>query len=103
MAPLAAFAAEQCPDVLVVVDPDGAIRFASGSVQRVLGFSVEQHLGQPIWDYVHPDDLVAAAGAMSEASRTTGYHQPTVFRVRHDDGRWVECEVNGLTVEAGGQ
>ena len=102
-APLAAFAAEQCPDVLVVVDPDGAIRFASGSVQRVLGFSAEQHLGQPIWDYVHPDDLVAAAGAMSEASRTAGYHQPTVFRVRHEDGRWVECEVNGITVDAGGE
>lgn len=102
LGPLAAFAAEQCPDVLVVVDPDGAIRFASGSVQRVLGFSPHQHLGQPIWDFVHPDDLVAAAGAVSEASRTAGYHQPSVFRVCHEDGRWVECEVNGLTVEGDG-
>ncbi len=97
---LAAFAAQQCPDVLVVVDPEGAVRFASESVVRVLGYTMDQHLGAAIWDFVHPDDLVAAAGAVSEASRTTGYHLPTVFRVHHHDGRWIECEVNGLTVDA---
>ena len=96
---LAGFAAQHCPDVIVVVDPSGAVRFASDSVQRVLGFLPQDHLGAAIWDFVHPEDLVAAAGAMSEASRSTGYHQPAVFRVRHEEGDWVECEVNGLTVD----
>ena len=97
---LAGFAAQHCPDVMVVVDPSGAVRFASDSVQRVLGFLPQDHLGAAIWDFVHPEDLVAAAGAMSEASRSTGYHQPAVFRVRHDEGHWVECEVNGLTFDS---
>ncbi len=98
-AALAAFAAEACPDVMVVVDPDGAVRWASASVQRVLGFLPGDHVGRAIWDFVHPDDMVAAAGAVSEASRTTGYHQPALFRVRHQQGHWVECEVNGQTVD----
>jgi diguanylate cyclase (GGDEF)-like protein/PAS domain S-box-containing protein len=98
-AALAAFAAESCPDVMVVVDPDGAVRWASASVLRVLGFRAGDHVGRAIWDFVHPDDMVAAAGAVSEASRSTGYHQPAVFRVRHEQGHWVECEVNGQTVE----
>jgi diguanylate cyclase (GGDEF)-like protein/PAS domain S-box-containing protein len=99
MSDLAAFAARFGPDVTVVVDPAGAIRFASDSVERVLGFAPDDHLGDPIWDFVHPDDMVAAAGAVSEASRTEGYHQPAVFRIRRGDGAWVECEVNGITVE----
>ena len=96
---LAAFAGQHCPDVMVVVDPDGAVQFASDSVRRVLGFSPEEHMGAAIWDFVHPEDLVAAAGAVSEASRSTGYHQPAVFRIRHEDGHWIECEVNGSTLE----
>ncbi|MEI2700064.1 MAG: sensor domain-containing diguanylate cyclase [Microthrixaceae bacterium] len=96
---LAGFAAQHCPDMMVVVDPAGSVRFASDSVRRVLGFAPDDHVGSAIWDFVHPDDLVAAAGAVSEASRSTGYHQPAVFRIRHNDGHWIECEVNGLTVE----
>jgi diguanylate cyclase (GGDEF)-like protein/PAS domain S-box-containing protein len=98
-AALALFAARHSPDVLVVVDPTGAVRFGSESSRRVLGVDPELHLGSAIWDFVHPDDLVSAAGALSEASRSSGYHQPTVFRVRHLDGHWVECEVNGVTVQ----
>ncbi len=96
---LAAFAADQSPDVLVVVDPEGNLRFASGAAARVLGVDPDTKTGLPIWDFVHPDDLVTAAGALNEATRSSGYHQPAVFRVRHDDGRWVECEVNGVMVE----
>lgn len=96
---LAGFAAQHCPDVMVVVDPSGAVRFASDSVRRVLGFSPEDHTGSAIWDFVHPEDMVAAAGAVSEASRSTGYHQPAVFRIRHEEWEWVECEVNGSTLE----
>ncbi|MFN7149323.1 MAG: PAS domain S-box protein, partial [Microthrixaceae bacterium] len=96
---MAAFAAAQSPDVLVVVDPEGNLRFASASAARVLGVDPDTKTGLPIWDFVHPDDLVTAAGALNEATRSSGYHQPAVFRVRHDDGRWVECEVNGVMVE----
>jgi diguanylate cyclase (GGDEF)-like protein/PAS domain S-box-containing protein len=98
-ADLARFAAHHTPDVLVVVDPAGIIRWGSVSADRVLGITPEIQRGRPIWDFVHPDDLVAAAGAVSEASRSTGYHQPTVFRVRHEGGEWVECEVSSVTVE----
>lgn len=96
---LALFAAHHTPDVLVVVDPAGVIRWGSAAAERVLGITPEIQRGRPIWDFVHPDDLVAAAGAVSEASRSTGYHQPTVFRVRHGNGDWVECEVSSVTVE----
>ncbi len=96
---LAGFAARECPDLVAVVDPCGVVRWVNDATQRIFGVDPGEALGHAIWDFVHPEDLVAAAGAVSEASRTTGYHQPTLFRVAIDDSGWIECEVNGSTIE----
>ncbi len=101
-ADLAAIAATQGPDLLAVIDAEGAVRWAGDAATRILGIDVEAHLGSAIWDHVHPDDLVAAAGALGEATRTEGYHQPTEFRVGHADGTWVEVEVTGSTLPGPG-
>lgn len=99
---LAHLVGEWGPDVSAVIDPDGRVVFASRSVERVLGFERAVYLGSPMWDFIHPEDLVAAAGALNEASRSSGYHHPVEFRIRHNDGDWVECEVNGSTLEGPG-
>lgn len=97
---LVRFAAQECPDLIVVVDPTGVVRWVNEAVERIFGVALTYPIDHAIWDFIHPDDLVTAAGAVSEASRTTGYHQPTVFRVGIDDSGWIECEVNGSTIEA---
>ncbi len=99
---LAAMAGSESPDVLVVVDPDGVMRYISDAAQRMLGHEPEASTGSPIWEFVHPDDMITAGGAMQEASRTEGYHVPFVLRVRHADGGWVRCEVNGVTLDGPG-
>lgn len=96
---IAAFGAAAAPDLLVVVDPAGVIRFTSDAAERVLGMSAHSQLGTSMWDHLHPDDLLAATGALNEARRSAGYHHPAIFRVRHADGGWVECEANGTTVD----
>jgi len=92
-------AAVASPDLLVVVDPAGEVRFASDSAQRIVGTPASSHEGTSIWDYLHPDDLIAATGALNEAHRSEGYHHPAIFRVRHADGGWVECEANATTLD----
>lgn len=96
---LARMTADIGPDVSCVIDANGVVRYAGGAVERLLGRVAGDQIGTTMWEFVHPDDLVAAAGALNEASRTEGYHQPALFRVRHASGRWVECEVNGVTVD----
>lgn len=96
---LAQLCAEAGPDVLAAIDPDGVIRFVGGSVARLVGADADTVVGDVMWEFVHPDDLEAAAGAFNEATRTEGYHQPAVFRLRHCAGGWVECEMNGVTVD----
>ena len=99
---LSRLAGAESPDLIVVVDPDGVIRFASDAAVRMLGYDPMEHVGDAMWDFVHPDDLVTAAGALQEANRTQGYHLPTIFRVRHAVEGWVRCEVNGVTIDGPG-
>lgn len=99
-----AIAGERSPDLLALVGPDGTVRFESRAIERVLGYAHGEQLGVPIWDFVHPDDLVSAAGAFNETNRKLGYHHPVEFRVRTRDGGWVRCEVSGTSLEGpGGQ
>jgi diguanylate cyclase (GGDEF)-like protein/PAS domain S-box-containing protein len=99
---LAQLCAEIGPDVLTAIDPSGIIRFAGGAIPRLLGLDPDAVVGEAMWSFVHPEDLEAAAGALNEATRTDGYHQPTVFRVRHGDEGWIECETNAVTVDGPG-
>jgi diguanylate cyclase (GGDEF)-like protein/PAS domain S-box-containing protein len=94
---LAAVAADLGPDLLVVVDPDGSLRYGSLAARRMLGIDPAQHLGSQLLEWVHPEDLDAAVGAVSEATRSTGYHMPVVVRVRAGDGSWTPCEISGTT------
>lgn len=100
-AELAALVGERSPDVLILVDPSGRVRYANRSVERVFGFDPAEHLGEAIWDFVHPEDLVAAAGAMNESTRDAGYHHPTEFRIRDSRGDWIDGEVTATTFDEG--
>ncbi len=99
---LARLAGNFGPDALVVIDPTGSVCFTGRSIERVLGFDRTTDLGRPMYDFVHPDDLMTAMGALNEARRSTGYQHPTEFRVRHAHGHWVDCEVNGNGVDGPG-
>lgn len=94
--------AEHNPDVTGVVDPDGTCLFIAGNVFGLLGFDASEFIGLKVWDFVHPDDLEFAAGALNEAARVAGQHLPTVFRVQHRSESWVECEVKGSTFDGPG-
>lgn len=95
---LARLAAEHSPDLLVVVDPTGVLRYGGRAATRMLGIEPDDHVGAPLLEFVHPEDVPAAIGAVSEATRSDGYHMPVIVRIRRDDGSWLPCEVNGETL-----
>lgn len=98
----AELAADHNPDTIVVIDPEGTIRYAGGSVEDLIGVTPEAAVAVSVWDFVHPADLESAAGALNEASRSDGYHMPTAIRVRERDGGWVDTEVTATTFGAPG-
>lgn len=83
---------ERASDVAVVAAPDGTVVYANATVSR-FGYTPEQVVGQPGFDFVHPEDrhLVEEAFALVQEQPVEAASQ--VYRHNHADGRfrWVEA------------
>lgn len=86
-------------DMIVVWTADGEITYASPASRTVIGQPPEYLLGKVLWDFIHPDDMDAAA-ALRERVRTTdsSVAHCAELRVRSADGawRWHEATVRNL-------
>ncbi len=87
---------EHVSDVLVVMNDEGFLHYTSPSVERMLGFTPEELIGQNCFDLVHPGDLLTARAAFNDAVQKPGLAGPPVeIRTRHKDGYWCETEAIG--------
>ncbi|WP_432823609.1 LytS/YhcK type 5TM receptor domain-containing protein [Trichloromonas sp.] len=80
---------EQSGDMILLVDPDGRICFASESITRILGYPVEEMLGTGPAEKVHPVDIPISLEALSALRGCPGASRSVRFRARHRDGRWL--------------
>jgi diguanylate cyclase (GGDEF)-like protein/PAS domain S-box-containing protein len=86
---------ENASDAILAV-ADGHVVFASGSVQRVLGYEPDWLTPDRLTAITHPDSLprvlewIAAVRQSPEGSTST-----VESRARRADGSWVELEVSG--------
>lgn len=44
-------------DVVSVIDADGTVRFKSGNIEKVFGWTAADRVGANAWEMVHPDDF----------------------------------------------
>src|SRR5258708_3911668 len=79
---------ENSLDLISILNVDGTIRYASPSHERVLGYGLEEMVGQNAFSFIHADDLekVSAPFARADgaASLQSGF--------RHKDGSRVMRE-----------
>jgi diguanylate cyclase (GGDEF)-like protein/PAS domain S-box-containing protein len=80
-------------DVIIVVRPDGAIRFMSPSARRVLRYEPRAVEGRPIADLLHTDDVEQARSFIAESARTDGVGVPVEWRFRQPDGSSLHAEI----------
>jgi two-component system KDP operon response regulator KdpE len=86
---------ENVSDGMVVINGNGAIRNKTASIERVLGYRIEDDIGRSSFDFVHPDDLPKAAEAFTRLIQNPGLTIRYEIRVRHADGAWRTIEVIG--------
>ncbi len=90
-------------DIVTQTDADGRIQYVSPSHRQVLGYTLEETLGRPIFQRIHPEDLRSAqeAFAAAIAHRTGGRLE---FRYRHADGHYLWLEsVGNLLFDSRGE
>ncbi|MDF1505723.1 PAS domain S-box protein, partial [Roseisolibacter sp. H3M3-2] len=79
---------ERSYDLVQVLDARGHVVYTGPSVQRLLGYTPEEIAGMTIPDFMHPDDLPAAAELVGRVLAAPGTSGSLEYRVRHKDGSW---------------
>ena len=84
---------EAAPDMVVVFDRDGRVRYVNPALTAILGHRPDELIGRSLLDYFHPDDLPMARQRIQRilAESTTVLRQ-TVYRLRHRDGGYRSLE-----------
>ncbi|MEA2525692.1 MAG: hypothetical protein QOF73_2919 [Thermomicrobiales bacterium] len=85
-------------DVILIVEPEGKIRFVSPSIERVFGHRPEDVLGRDGLDFVDPDQAATVAAFLAEVSTAPGMTRMLEYRVRHGDGSWREAEATATNL-----
>ncbi len=86
---------EHALDIIVVINADGRYRYASPSVEAVLGYTPAELLGTDAFDLVHPDDVAKVQALFAEGRRLPGTVAGAQYRVRHRDRSWRVLEAIG--------
>src|SRR5688572_20439141 len=92
---------EHAPDGIALLGINGKLRQVTPSTQQILGYTLEEVIGQDPASLTHPDDLPALLGLLSDLIQNPGKVVSTEYRFRHRDGswRWLESTISNLIAE----
>jgi diguanylate cyclase (GGDEF)-like protein/PAS domain S-box-containing protein len=76
-------------EAVVVVDEIGAIVYASPGAGMLLGHNAASKIGSSIFDFLHLEDVEAAAQLFVQRLAYDGADLGHVVRVRHSSGEWI--------------
>lgn len=90
---------ENASDGINVTDEDGVIREVNARYCEILGRPSTEIIGRRLTDFVHPEDLAAAARVLTVLR--SGSRQLVERRLCRPDGSYVPVEVSAREVEPG--
>ncbi|ESS05707.1 MAG: PAS sensor histidine kinase [uncultured archaeon A07HB70] len=83
---------EESDDVVLIVDTDGAITYASRSAERVLGHDPDDLVDDNLFDYVHPDGREDTMETFFASVESPDAGITAECRIRSGDGEWRNVE-----------
>jgi PAS domain S-box-containing protein len=86
-------------DIIMVVDAQRTIRFASPAVWGALGRSADAVAGRPLLELAHPEDRSRGAEFLERLLGEPRALQTVQWRLRHSDGSYRHFETAGGNLE----
>lgn len=80
-------------DVILIIDANSRISYASPSVRRVFGVPEEWFVGSDLFSWVHPDDYLQARAYFGDILAVPGSIRSTDFRMRDGRSSWRSVEI----------
>jgi two-component system cell cycle sensor histidine kinase/response regulator CckA len=84
---------ENSADVLMLLDGDGRITYATPSAEHHFGWAAGDLIGQPAIDFLHPEDLALFTTRVADGLGGDGGPVSADLRIRHQDGSYRTTEV----------
>ncbi|MCY1138106.1 EAL domain-containing protein [Actinoplanes sp. Pm04-4] len=87
---------QNSPEVVIAIDRDGEIRYATPSMRTVLGHTPESVTGSPLTELIHPDDRPQLRSwTATLRSSPPGTIAELETRLRRADGSWAVLDAIG--------
>ena len=86
---------ENAQDIIMIFDAQARIRYTSPSIKQVFGYEVDELIGQPSYNFIHPDDLQKALNTFNKGVEQPGVVLNEEMRGLHKNGSWRTVEVTG--------
>lgn len=84
---------ENALDIIVVLNLDGTVQYASPSIQRVLGYQAAHSVGKNAFDAIHPDDQPTVQETFRTITDSKTQIATTELRFKHYEGFWCTLEL----------
>jgi PAS domain S-box-containing protein len=80
---------ENSKDMIFLLNRQGLIQYASPSIERILGYSMNSLIGRSIFELVHPEDQSRVISELQDLIQNQrASPSVTEARIRHADGSW---------------
>lgn len=89
---------ENIPDMIVVLNEDGTLRYQNSTAEQVFGYRLEDILGMSGFNFVHPDDFTKVRGAFAQLLRRPKSVPKAQLQVRRQDGEWRMLEARAMNL-----
>lgn len=83
---------QNASDMISILDPEGAVLYASPSHFRLLGHAPESFVGGSYLDFVHSEDRPLVANVLQCVVDLPHENLTVEYRCRHRDGTWITIE-----------
>lgn len=91
------------PDMVVMADADGVIRYVNAAVERTLGWPAGEVLGRTAFEFVHPDEQAQAVQGVSAQVEAAGQStQRRHVELVRRDGTFCKVELHASYEPADG-
>ncbi|HEY9834953.1 MAG TPA: PAS domain S-box protein, partial [Stenomitos sp.] len=84
--------AQVSPDIITLSNPDCGVFYQSPAVERILGYSPNEFVGEQPLQALHPEDRPNLDATIARQLANPRVPVTTEYRLRHKDGTWVWLE-----------
>ncbi|MFQ3612583.1 MAG: ATP-binding protein [Cyanobacteriota bacterium] len=83
---------ENASDLILMVDEADTIRYVSPSLQRLLGYTPNEWLGESLQQWLHPEEGSLLQSVARQALQQPEQSFPLELRLKHQQGHWPTFE-----------